>query len=252
MDNNRNFYISAYIAFGFYFLIIFLFFLYLSVNNIKKFNSFSKDTALQLDIVLEDKKIKPKKQKNIKHLKVQTARKNNKISKKIVKKSASVSAKQRSDLKSLFAKVKTKSSVVKKKIVSNVKKSSIASRFKSKFEKQSQNNNNALSKLIDNIKLEAIKRKTGDTNNEHDEYISKIYEILYNRWHPLLIIDGLSTKVIITIHSNGEFSYRIVQLSGDRSFDNQLVLFLEKQTTLPFPIPKKSKVNIEVIFTAKG
>ncbi len=250
MGNNKNFYISAYIAFGSYFFILFLFLIYLSFNDTKKFDSFSKNTVLELDIVLEEKK-KEKKVQKVKQVKVHKSRKDSKISKKIVKKSTSVSAKQRSDLKSLFAKVKTKSAIVKKETVSNVKKSSITSRFKSKFEKQSESNN-ILSKLLDSKKMKMTKQNSGDAKNENDPYISKIYDILYQRWQPLLIIDGLSTKVIITIHIGGKFTYRIVQYSGDSSFDNQLILFLDNQSQLSFPSPKKSKIDIEVIFTAKG
>jgi len=248
MDNNKNFYISAIVAFGSYFILAILFFTYVSLDTVKKFDSFSKDTVLELDIVIQEaKKIKKVKQPK----KLQVRKKTHKIAKKIVKKSTSISAKQRSSLKSLFAKVKTKARVVEKKVVSNVQKSLTASRFKSKFEKQTKSNN-LLSKLLDDKKIKITKRKTGDTKNEHDPYISKIYELLHKRWQPLLIVDGLSTKVIITIHKNGVFNYRILQYSGDNSFDNQLVLFLEKQKGEIFPIPRKAKIDIEVIFTAKG
>ena len=151
----------------------------------------------------------------------------------------------------MFANVKTKASSVKKKVVNNVQKSLTTSRFKAKFEKQTKSNN-LLSKLLDDKKVNITKQKIGDTKNEHDPYISKIYEILYQRWQPLLIVDGLSTKVVITIYKDGRFNYRILQYSGDSSFDDQLVLFLEKQKEEKFPIPKKSRIDIEVIFTAKG
>ncbi len=247
MGNTKNFYTSAYIAFGSYFLLLSLFFLYVSTNDVKKFDSISKDTTLELDIIIKDEK-----QEKVKKLKVQTIRKDNKISKKVVKKSSSVSAKQKTNLKSLFANVKTKSKVIKKEKVSNVKKSSIASRFKSKFEKQKKSENVALSKLLDNKEIKVLKLKSGDTKYENDTYISKIYDILYNKWNPLVIVDGLSAKVIVTINYNGKFGYRFVQYSGDSAFDNQLKKFLEKQKLLYFPKPNKNKINIEVIFTAKG
>ena len=192
-----------------------------------------------------------KTQKDKQPKKIQVRKKTHKISKKIVKKSTSVSAKQKSNLKSLFANVKTKASSVKKKVVNNVQKSLTTSRFKANFEKQTKSNN-LLSKFLDDKKVNITKQKIGDTKNEHDLYISKIYEILYQRWQPLLIVDGLSTKVIITIYKDGKFNYRILQYSGDSSFDDQLVLFLEKQKEEKFPIPKKSRIDIEVIFTAKG
>jgi hypothetical protein len=250
MDDNTNkfFYISAIVAFSSYFVLVALLIVYISTNDVKKFDLFSKDTILELDIVVQ--KIK-KTQKDKQPKKIQVRKKTHKISKKIVKKSTSVSAKQKSNLKSLFANVKTKASSVKKKVVNNVQKSLTTSRFKAKFEKQTKSNN-LLSKLLDDKKVNITKQKIGDTKNEHDPYISKIYEILYQRWQPLLIVDGLSTKVIITIYKDGRFNYRILQYSGDSSFDDQLVLFLEKQKEEKFPIPKKSRIDIEVIFTAKG
>jgi hypothetical protein len=245
--DNKNFYISALVALISYFFIIFLVYIYLTVNSVKKFDSHSQDTILELDVVLEDMNLKKTKQ-----LKRQTSRKDSQISKKIVKKSSSVTAKQRSDLKSLFAKVETKSKVIRKETINNVKGSQTVSRFKSKFEKQKKNDNSILSKLLDGQKIDSIKQNTSDSQNEYDEYISQIYEILHKRWQPLLIIDGLSTKVIITIYSNGKFDYSIVQYSGDSSFDNQLILFLNKQKMESFPKPKNNRIDIEVIFTAKG
>ncbi|VAY86450.1 TonB-like; putative TolA function [hydrothermal vent metagenome] len=245
MDNAKNFYISAIVAFGSYFLLISMAFVYLSLNDVKKFDSFSKETVLELDIVLSDISAK-----NIK--KAQVSRKNSKVSKDVVNKSTSVSAKQKSDLKSLFANIKTEAHAVKKETTNNVVKSLTTSRFKSKFDKQTKSDNDVLSKFLNNQKSQVTKQKTGDAKNENDPYISRIYEILHSRWKPLIITDNLSTKVIVTIYDNGRFAYNIIQYSGDNTFDNQLILFLEEQKNIIFPLPNKSKIKIEVIFTAKG
>ncbi len=247
MDNNKNIFISAYIALGSYFFIFLLFFLYLKVSDIKKFDAFSKDTVLELEILMKVPELNKKED-----LKLHNKKQDNKKSKKIVKKSTSISAKQRSDLKSLFANVKTKSVKVKKQITNNIKKSTVTSRFKSKFEKQTKNDNKLLSKILNEKDTKLIKQKTGETKHENDPYISKIYDILYQRWNPLLIIDGLSAKVVIIIYKSGQFKYRVIQYSGDSTFDDQLLQFLEQQKTKFFPPPDKYKINIEVVFTAKG
>ena len=213
----------------------------------KTFDAFSKDTVLELEILIKTPELTKKKD-----LKLHNKREDNKISKKIVKKSTSISAKQKSDLKSLFANVNTKSVQVKKKVVNSIKKSTITSRFKSKFEKQTKNDNKLLSKVLITKDAQLVQQKSGDTKNENDPYISKIYDILYKRWNPLLIIDGLSAKVVITIYKSGQFRYRIIQYSGDSTFDNQLLQFLEQQKTKFFPSPEKYKMDIEVVFTAKG
>ena len=247
MDNNKAFYTSATIAISLYIFIVIIFLLYLTVHDVKKIDAYSKETILELDII-----VAPKKKALPKPVKSHQVKIESKIAKKIVKKSASVSAKKRTDLKSLFANVKTKAKVVKKKIVNNVKKSTTTSRFKSKFEKQTKVDNKLSKLLKEQTSTATLKKKSGDIKNEKDPYISKIYEILYQRWNPLLLLDGLSAKVVLTINYNGELKYRILQYSGDSSFDDQLVIFLEEQSTLKFPIPNKQKIDIEVIFTAKG
>ena len=247
MDKNKAFYTSAIIAISSYLFIVILFLLYLTDHDVKKIDAYSKETILELDIV-----ITPKKKEHPKLIKSHQVKVDSKIAKKIVKKSASISSKKRSDLKSLFANVKTKAKVIKKKIVNNIKKSTTTSRFKSKFEKQTKVDNQLSKLLKEQTSKATIKKNSGDIKNEKDPYISKIYEMLYQRWNPLLLLDGLSAKVVLTINSNGELKYRILQYSGDSSFDDQLVMFLEEQSTLKFPIPKKQKIDIEVIFKAKG
>ena len=58
MDNNKNFILSAVIAFFLYFLFIFIIFFYSKSSNIKKFDAISKPTVLQLDIILDEPKEK--------------------------------------------------------------------------------------------------------------------------------------------------------------------------------------------------
>jgi hypothetical protein len=246
MDNSKAFYLSAYIAFGTYFIVILLFIGYLSLGDVKKIDAYSKDTVLELNIVIEDKK-----SKIIKQIISHSMRIDDKISKKIVKKSTSISAKKRSDLKSLFANIKIKAHSIEKRQASNIQKSTVTSRFKSKFEKKSKSNNK-LTKLLKKQKITYTNKRASDTKNEKDPYISKIYNLLYQRWNPLLLLDGLSTKVLLTIYSTGKLKYRVIQYSGDSTFDNQLVIFLEKQSILEFPHPNKNKVDIEVVFTSKG
>ncbi len=246
MGNTKDLYISAYIAFGSYFLLLLLFLIYISAKDVQKIDSVSKNTVLELEvIVLKDKK--SEKKSIVKQIHI----KDTKIAKSVVKKSSSVSAKQRSDLKSLFANVKTKATIVKKKKVSNVKKSSISSRFKSKFEKQVKREKVAISKLTDTKNQKIKKITSSEAKYANDKYFSSIHKILYSRYNQLLRIDNLSAAAIITINSRGEFDYIIIEYSDDGAFNSQLELFLEKQKILDFPPPPKSKVNIEIEFNTK-
>jgi len=246
MDNSKNFYISAIIAFSIYFFVVFVFLYYSKHNNIKKIDAFNKSTVLQLDIIVETKK------EDYKKLAIKNNIKNKKIAKKVVKKTVSVSAKQRTNLKSLFANVKTKTRRIVKTKVLNVKQSSIASRFKSKFEKEKKTKNIVLNDLLNN-NTKLNKTVISETKNENDPYFSKIYTILSSRWNPTLFFNDLHAKVVITIVYNGTFSYQFIQYSDDIGFDNQLKRFLENESLKIYPInPNKKTTKIEITFRSKG
>ena len=246
MDNSKNFYISAIIAFSIYFFVVFVFLYYSKHNNIKKIDAFNKSTVLQLDIIVETKK------EDYKKLAIKNNIKNKKIAKKVVKKTVSVSAKQRTNLKSLFANVKTKTRRIVKTKVLNVKQSSIASRFKSKFEKEKKTKNIVLNDLLNN-NTKLNKTVISETKNENDPYFSKIYTILSSRWNPTLFFNDLHAKVVITIAYNGTFSYQFIQYSDDIGFDNQLKRFLENESLKIYPInPNKKTTKIEITFRSKG
>jgi len=246
-DDKSNFYLSGILAFGIYLLVILLCALYLKTQNVKKFDAISKVTVLELDMIIE-----PIKDKVNKPVKSRTDQIDTKKSNKIVKKSTSTSAKKRSNLKSLFSKVKTTAPKVAKQKVLNVKKSTVTSRFKSKFEKQQKSKNITVSKLLDSVKAKASISVPTDTKNQNDEYYSKIYDLLASRWNPMLIIDGLSAKVLVIISSNGEFNFKFLKNSRDSSFNESLRNFLEAQKLIVYPTHNRgSKQEIAVTFTAQ-
>ena len=246
-DDTSNFYLSGVLAFGLYLLFILLFALYVKSQDIKKFDAISKVTVLELDIVIE-----PKKEEELKPIKTKTDQVDTKKSSEIVKKSASVSAKKRSNLKSLFAKVKTTAPKIAEQKVLNVKKSLVSSRFKSKFEKQRKSNNIAVSKLLDSVKSKSSVKVPTDSKHKNDKYYSKIYELLASKWKPMLILDGLSAKVLIIISSSGDFDYKFLRYSENYRFDDSLRAFLEEQKFERYPPHDRgSKQEIAVTFTAQ-
>ena len=247
MDNNKSFILSAVIAFFLYFLFIFIIFFYSQSTYVRKIDAINKPTVLQLDIILDEPKVKDEK------VLFTENKKNNKIAQKVVKKSASTSVKKRTNLKSLFANVKTNAKKVAKKQVSNVKKSSISSRFKSKFEKERKSENLKLSKLLDNKQIKQNKNIATEAKNESDPYFSKIYQILSNRWRPTVFYNDLNAKVLVSISDNGIFSYQFVQYSNNLGFDNQLKEFLDSESLKEYPIsPKNKSIKIEILFQSKG
>ncbi len=249
MDNKQELIYSAIAAISIYIILILSFLVYVKTSEVKKINATVKTTVLQLDVILESKVDQKEK------ITIKSTVKNREIAKKVVKKTTSVSVKQRSNLKSLFANVKTNAKKVSKDKVLNVKNSSIASRFKSKFEKEKKTKNIVLSKLT-----EKVESKTNNKNimmdkskDKQDPYYSKIHQMLSSRWVPTIFDDDLKAKVNIIIFNNGKFSFKFIQYSGNDGFDNQLRNFLSTETQKSYPIsPSNKTVNIEILFQSKG
>lgn len=247
MDNNKSLILSALISISLYFIFIFIIFFYSKSTYVKKIDAISKPTVLQLDIIMD----KPKEEE--KKVLFSEVKKSTEIAKKVVKKSTSSSIKKRSNLKSLFANVKTSAKKVRKKQVSTVKKSSISSRFKSKFEKERKTESLKLSKLLKNKQGKQNKNIATESKNESDPYFSNIYQILSNRWKPTIFYNDLNAKVLVSISNNGIFSYQFVQYSNNVGFDNQLKEFLDSESLKKYPIsPKNKSIKIEILFHSKG
>ncbi|PPK60838.1 cell division and transport-associated protein TolA [Malaciobacter marinus] len=240
-----NFYLSGLLALFIYIFVFVLFLLYLDSNNAKTFDSSKKATVFKLDVVLADSEVKNKPKMKIEK----------KTQEKIIKKSTSRSSEQKSDLKSLFANVKTTETKVVKKEVNNVKSSNVSSRFKSKFEREKRTNSDLnVSSMLGQVKAEKRNLSIStSSNHENDPYYSKIYEILAQRWNPILIEDGLEAKVLVIISNDGVFDYKFLKYSTNEKFDTLLKEFLQQQKTLLYPPHNKgSKTNIEVTFKSKG
>jgi len=151
--------------------------------------------------------------------------------------------------------VKTNIKKVSKDKVLNVKNSSIASRFKSKFEKEKKTKNIVLSKLTEKLESKSSNKNVmmDTSKDKQDPYYTKIYQILSTRWIPTIFADDLKAKVNIIIFNNGKFSFKFIQYSGNDGFDNQLKAFLNSETQKSYPVsPLNKTVNIEISFQSKG
>lgn len=250
MDNLKYNLTAGIISFTLYGAIVFFFLFYINTAEVKKVSALNKTTVLELDIVIEEKKEEEVQKASM--IKTPDAQKS-KIEKKVVKKSSSVSATKKTDLKSLFANVTTKATKVRKEKVLNVKKSTIASRYKSKFEKDKkvEKLNSANLKEVKKVQKKNVVAQMA--NDEKDPYFSKIYQIISSRWQPVVFYEDLIAKVIITISNNGSFSYKFIQYSNNMGFDNQLKTFLNSQSTKQYPVNSNGKPStIEITFQAKG
>jgi len=245
MANNRYFLISGFIAFSLYILLALILIIYLKAEAVKKIDARTKSTVLQLDVILNTPEDRTEK------IDIKSGIKNKEIAKKVVKKTTSKSLKQRSDLKSLFANVKTSAKTVTKKNISTVKKSTISSRFKSKFEKERKVKDVVLSDLKNNS-ANIKKIVLSDTSNNSDPYLSRINEMLNSRWNPTIFADNLKAKVLVTIENNGIFRYKFIQYSQNIGYDNQLREFLGKESLRRYPVnPNGKATHIEITFVSK-
>lgn len=244
MDKKYNILISAFIAISFYILIILLFVVYLQSSKVTKFESITKDTILELDLIIE---------KNIEKKSIVSKTVSKKIkSKKIIKKSTALSAKKKTNLKSLFARVSTKARAIKTKKVLNIRSNQVNSRFKSKYQKQKRNNSVKNSKLLDvKSKKEFKKINLSANKGNYDKYYSKISNIILTRWYMYPIFKQNDYLLIaeIIIDNKGVFSYHIVSYSGNLIIDKAVKEFLEDETTKSYPIaPDGTNKRIRINF----
>lgn len=241
MQEKNYFYLAGFSSAGIYLLICLSFLIYINAPKPKKYDS-SKTTVLELDLISTKSDTKS------------VAKKTPEKVEEIVKKSTSTSAKPKADFKSLFANVNTKSEKVVEKEVNTVTESLDPSRFKSKFQKIKKTDNTSVSKLLNDVKTSTnVPTNSSTSNGKQDEYFSKIKEILWKRWNPVLLEPGLVVKVLVMISKEGSFDYRIMKYSDNQRFDESLKEFLETQINEEFPRPNlNSNVDIIVNFKSEG
>lgn len=242
MQDKNYFYLSGFISISLYFIVAFLLLFYMNQPKPKKFDMNTKSTILELELI------------STKDIEKKVAKKTQEKQEEIVKKSTSKSNKQKADFKSLFANVKTKSKNIVEKEVTTQEASIDPSRFKSKFQKQKKSDNLKVSKLLNDVKTTTNQKiVTSSSKGEQHEYFSKIKEILWQRWNPKLLEDGLVVKVLVRISNSGEFEYKVLKYSNDVRFDESLKEFLNSQLTQSFPTHNiNNKVDIIVNFKSEG
>ncbi len=242
MKDKEYFYLSGLVSISIYLVVGLLFLFYVNSPTAKKYDISTKATVLELELITN------------KSEKKQVAKKSEKKVEQIVKKSTSRSNKQKADFKSLFANVKTKSKNVVEKETTTQKASIDPSRFRSKFQKQKKTDNVSVSKLLNDVKTTTNKQiKSTSNKGEEHEYFSKVKEILWQRWNPKLLENGLIVKVLVMITNSGDFDYRIIKYSNDVRFDESLKEFLDSQVNESFPTHNiNDKVDIIINFKSEG
>lgn len=242
MQDKNYFYLSGVISIFIYVVFGFLFLSYINTPKPKTFDTNTKTTVLELELIstkADEKRV---------------AKKSESKQEQIVKKSTSRSNKQKADFKSLFANVKTKSKNVVEKETTTQKASIDPSRFRSKFQKEKSSDNLKVSKLLNDVKTTTNRPNINSSNKgEEHEYFSQIKQILWERWNPKLLEGGLVVKVLVMITNSGDFDYKVLKYSNDVRFDESLKEFLNSQVRETFPTHNiNSKVDIIVNFKSEG
>jgi len=249
MDDKKLFYTSAVGAVALYIFIVVALLIYISNSHVKSFDANTKVTVMELDLLST-----PTKQDVKKILTPKTQNKSTKKAKEIIKKSTSKSSKKTTNMKDLFGKTRIKAAKIQKEKVLNIRSSMTSSRYRSKFEKEKKTNNIKMSNNLNEVKnIQKRNIQLKSTSENHDKYFAKIKEILNSRWQPSAINEDLLSVVLITITSDGIFSYNFIQYSGNSNFDEQLMRFLDKQKDMLFPLHSKgNSVDIQMKFKTEN
>jgi hypothetical protein len=223
---------------------------YITSSFAKKMSSTQTQTTMSLDIIIVDE-IKDAKKKKVQVQKLAQSTMQNPFSTKTLSKRP----KTTSTIDDLFANLDKKYDNIIEKTASNTQQSQVVSRKKTILNEQARHKSEDISKLLDEIddKIESSNSVLENDNKPTDIYYAKIRQIISSRWLPLSSEDSVYAKVIIKIDFDGTFSYSFLSYSEDGVFNENVIAFLQSQTTKIYPIYKKNKpISIEIKFGIKG
>lgn len=255
---NKNFVISGLISIFIYFSAIFSFFFLLGLKKQEKIIEVGTNLNQPIDIVLDD------------NIKISNEFLAPEISTQIPKEKPLNEIKQnfeqKQNTKDLFANVQkvqnnsklfddfaSKKSLELPKQNQSEQQNSQPQPIQKKFEFVKEERKSIPSYALNLSEEKTVATFSQSSKKNIDPFLSKIYDLLNQKFKPNGILKNSSSKVNIFIDKNGRFDYFIVHKSQNQNFDNQLFSFLENQKNNIFPIPPDgNKISIEVTFTSKG
>ncbi|SFP70727.1 TonB C-terminal domain-containing protein [Hydrogenimonas thermophila] len=248
---NRNlfFIIGGISAFSLYAILFILLFYYFNEHKSAKQFVPKNTNTLEVSILQEPSQIK--KHNKIKAISKKTQKLPEKPKKNAIK--GSTSAKHSSYSKSiatLFKGVK-----VGKPHFSSSLRMANAPKIQYKPVVVSSKTQSDAKSLIDNLKFSNldIKLKSQSSGSGNvDKYMNKIYEIIFNSWHPDVLFAGLEARVVIEIFPDGKFMYKMINPSDNQSFNESLIEYLNQLQHKGFPPHKNGrKLVVELNFKPK-
>ncbi len=212
-----------------------------TLQEAPKAYTFYKETTFSIDLIEE---IQPKNA-----IKVAPKKVEKKIEKIPIKKeSASKTANIGTGINDLFKQIDSKVPVKKEALKPQSQNDKIAKKKQAKESSQSESLDSELEKIISN--LETQKTLSFVTpKGEYNEFYAKVQEILAQNWNPIRTAQQHKAEVRISIDAFGQFSYSIIQLSGNLDFDKALQEFLDIMRVQEFPhFEGGTQTNIMVTF----
>ncbi|CAM3636722.1 MULTISPECIES: energy transducer TonB [Helicobacter] len=213
--------------FSYALIIVFLIWQFSVVQKSPKAYAAYKETTFSIDLIEETK---PKPTIKVAQKKVEKKVENIPIKKESASRSANVGV----GINELFKQVDSKMPVKKESLKPQSQNDKVAKKKKANETSQSEELSNELEKIMSN--LDTQKTLSFVTpKGEYDAFYAKVQEILAQNWNPIRTLQEHKAEVQITINSLGQFSYSIIQLSGNLDFDKALQEFLDIMRTQEFP-----------------
>ena len=255
---NKNFLISGFVSIFIYFSAIFSFFFILSLKKQENIIEIGTNLNQPIDVVLDDNvKIAndfsaPEVSTQIPKEKPVNEMKQNIEQKQNTKDLFSNVQKVQSNSK-LFDDFAPKKSVELPKQNPPEHQNLQPQQIQKKFEFVKEERKSIPSYALNLSEEKTVATFSQSSKKNIDPFLSKIYDLLNQKFKPNGILKNSSSKVNIFIDKNGRFDYFVVHKSQNQNFDNQLFSFLENEKNHIFPIPPDgNKISIEVTFTSKG
>lgn len=152
----------------------------------------------------------------------------------VKKESASKTANSGVGINDLFKQIDSKVPVKKEALKPQSQNDKIAKKKKANQSSQSENLSSELEKIMANLDTQKTLSFVAP-KGEYDEFYAKVQEILAQNWNPMRTLQEHKAEVQININALGQFSYSIIQLSGNLDFDKALQEFLDIMRTQEFP-----------------
>lgn len=229
-----------------------LYYTYKHQEIIKKYTS-KKDNFLEIALIERKEKAQPAAPQKTQEPKKVEKKIEKKVQEKVepkitkVEDTPSRSQKENVALKELFGKIETKKKLKQKPIPTSSKSPSRASRLKTKKTKSVQTKK--ASSIAKSLNFKSSTHASASSVGEYDKFLGEVQEVLDGYWNQTIdTISGASAKVEIDIDNGGNFSYTIVSLSYNDSFNIKLRQFLELMKDVQFPKNKDNKKLGTIVF----